>query len=233
MALIGADGAGKTTVARALERSSEIPIKYLYMGINVDASNHMLPTTRMARALKRALGRSRDQGGPPDPSRARTRAKNPLKRALRGLKSSLSLTNRLCEEWYRQMIAWWYERRGYVVLFDRHFYADYYAHDVAGQGRDASLSRRIHGRVLQRLYPSPDLVILLDAPSSVLFARKQEGTVELLERRRQEYLDLKPKLANCAVVDAARPQDEVLREVLTIIRAEGADATRSARGRRA
>lgn len=239
VALIGADGAGKTTVARALERSSEIPIKYLYMGINVDASNHMLPTTRMMRALKRALGKDRDQGGPPDPNRVRARSKNPLKRALRSLKSALSTTNRLCEEWYRQMVAWWYEMRGYVVLFDRHFYADYYAHDVAGEGPEVSFSRRLHGRVLRRLYPSPDLVILLDAPASVLFARKQEGTVELLERRRQEYLDLKPKLANCAVVDVDRPQDEVLREVLTIIRGKGAsrsgrtraETARSARGR--
>ena len=46
VALIGADGAGKTSVARALERSRDLPIKYLYMGINTEASNHMLPTTR-------------------------------------------------------------------------------------------------------------------------------------------------------------------------------------------
>ncbi|MGH3091699.1 MAG: hypothetical protein ACRDOG_05135, partial [Gaiellaceae bacterium] len=53
VALIGPDGAGKTTVARRLEGSLEGPVKYLYMGVNPDASNHLLPTTRLAHALKR------------------------------------------------------------------------------------------------------------------------------------------------------------------------------------
>ena len=48
--------------------------------------------------------------------------------------------------------------------------------------------RRIHGYNLRRLYPRPDLVILLDAPAEVFFARKGEGTLESIESRRQEYL---------------------------------------------
>jgi hypothetical protein len=68
VALIGPDGAGKTTVARRLEQTGlEVPVKYLYMGINADASNHLLPTTRLVRALKRARGVPPDAGGPPDP----------------------------------------------------------------------------------------------------------------------------------------------------------------------
>ena len=37
VALIGADGAGKTTVGRRLEEGGEVRIKYLYMGINAAA----------------------------------------------------------------------------------------------------------------------------------------------------------------------------------------------------
>lgn len=216
VALIGADGAGKTTLARALERSVGLRIKYLYMGVSTQSSNHMLPTTRALRALKRALGRRADEGGPPDPEKKeRARPKRGLRRLAHEAKSSLALANRLAEEWYRVRIARRYERAGYIVLFDRHFFADYWAHDVAAANR--SVMQRLHGRFLSRL-PPPDCTILLDAPAAVLFARKGEGTLELLERRRQEYLDLRRALGNCALVDASRPQSEVEAEVLAILR---------------
>jgi len=217
VALIGADGAGKTSVARALERSRELPIKYLYMGINADASNHMLPTTRALRALKRALGRGGNEGGPPDPARAARRKRGGVKGLAREAKSALLLANRLAEEWYRVAVARRYERRGFIVVFDRHFYADYWAHDLQGGAERPSLARRVHGKLLLKL-PRPDCTILLDAPAEVLFARKAEGTLELLERRRREYLDLCAQLGGCSRVDASRPQGEVQAEVLAILR---------------
>ena len=217
VAIIGADGAGKTSVARALERSGEIPIKYLYMGINGEASNHMLPTTRALRAVRRAFGRG-DQGGPPDRERARGRKRGGLRGLARETKASLVVLNRVCEEWYRVAVARRFERRGFVVLFDRHFYADYWAHDVVGGGGERSLAQRFHGRLLAHL-PRPDCTILLDAPAAVLFARKAEGTLESLERRRQEYLELAAQLESCTRVDATRPAHEVQAEVLSILRA--------------
>lgn len=217
VALIGADGAGKTSVARALERSRELRVKYLYMGINAEASNHMLPTTRALHALKRVLGRGGDEGGPPDPARAARRPRSGMRAWLGRGKSALLLLNRLCEERYRVAVARRYERRGYLVVYDRHFFADYWAHDGAGAKRPLSRMRRAHARWLARL-PRPDCTILLDAPASVLFARKAEGTLELLEHRRQEYLDMRAELGNCAVVDASRPPDVVQDEVLGILR---------------
>jgi thymidylate kinase len=218
VALIGADGAGKTSVARALERSGELAVKYLYMGVNSDASNHMLPTTRVLRVVRRALGRGGDQGGPPDRTRARAEPRGALRALARETKSALRVFNQVCEEWYRVAVARRFERRGFVVVFDRHFFADYWAHDVAPAGHERSLARRVHGRMLARL-PQPDCTILLDAPASVLFARKAEGTLEALERRRQEYLELRARLGNCALVDASRPAPEVQAEVLAILRA--------------
>ena len=218
VALIGADGAGKTSVARALERSGELAVKYVYMGVNSEASNHMLPTTRVLRAVRRALGRGDDQGGPPDRTRARAAARGGLRALARETKSALLVLNQVCEEWYRVAVARRFERRGFVVVFDRHFFADYWAHDVAPTERERSLARRVHGRMLARL-PRPDCTILLDAPASVLFARKAEGTLEALERRRQEYLELRARLGDCALVDASRPAPEVQAEVLAILRA--------------
>jgi thymidylate kinase len=133
------------------------------------------------------------------------------------VKSLLSLVNRLSEEWYRQMLAWVYQWRGFVVLYDRHYYLDYFAYDNAQCEWRRPLARRIHGFLLNRAYPKPDLVIYLDAPSEVLFARKGEGTIETLERRRQDYLDLRAHVKHFAVVDANRPADEVTRDVADTI----------------
>ena len=129
VALIGPDGAGKTTVSRRIEQSLPVPVKYIYMGVNTDASNVMLPTTRAIHALKRLRG-TRPQGGPPDPTRRRPEPRGGLRRVLREARSLLALTHRLAEEWFRQTLAWYHVCRGRIVLFDRHFYSDYYAHDI-------------------------------------------------------------------------------------------------------
>lgn len=216
VALIGSDGAGKTTIGRRLEREMPQAIKYVYMGINLEASNLVLPTTRLLRGMKRILGRP-DTGGPPDPTRKKSRPKGTVKRAASTLKSTLRLLNRLAEEWFRQILTWYYLRRGYIVLFDRHFFSDYYAHDIAGNDPDRAFTRRVHGFVLDRLYPKPDLIILLDAPAELLYARKGEGTPELLERRRQEYLQLRDRIEHFSIVDASQPLDEVAHDVVTLI----------------
>lgn len=217
VALIGPDGSGKTTIAKRLENTLPLPIKYLYMGVNLDSSNHMLPTTRLIHAIKRACGARPDSAGPSDSRQVRPPPKGALKRVARGFKATLSLVKRLSEEWFRQGLAWYYQRRGYIVLFDRHYFSDFYAYDIARNGQNLPLSRRIHGMILQHFYPKPELVIYLDAPAKVLYARKREGTVELLERRRQEYLQLRPIAKHFVTVDATQPQGDVAREVARII----------------
>ncbi len=224
VALVGPDGAGKTTISRQLEHLLPMPAKYVYMGVNLDSSNLVLPTTRLFLEIKRARGRRPDMAGPPDPTRVKPRPRGLIKRIAAGLKSGLRLLNQLGEEWFRQGIVWYYRRRGYVVVFDRHFFSDYYAHDIANDDPHQPLTGRIHGFFLKRLYPRPDLVIFLDAPPEVLFARKREGTLELLERRRQEYLRLRGQVKHFVTVDATRPQDEVtqavVKHILDFYRAE-------------
>jgi thymidylate kinase len=217
VALIGPDGAGKTTIGRRIEHALPMPVKYVYMGVNLDSSNHMLPTTRLLKAIKRARGAAPDTAGPPDPNRVRARPKGLAKRTLAGLKSTLRMTNRMGEEWFRQGLAWYYQRRGNIVVFDRHFFSDYYAYDIANPQADRRISDRIHGFMLNRVYPKPDLVIYLDAPAEVLFARKGEGTIEALERRRQEYMSLRGVVKHFAMVDATQSEDLVARDVTTLI----------------
>ena len=219
VALIGPDGAGKTTVARRLDGALPMPVEYVYMGVNPDSSNHMLPTTRLLHALKRARGAPADTAGPRDPAlAARAPQGNRIRRALRVVRSFLRLANRIAEEWHRQLVARRHVRRGSIVVFDRHYFADYYAYDIAHTVK-RSATRRLHGFLLSRLYPQPDLVIYLDAPPELLLARKGEGTLESLGRRRHDYLELAKVMKNFVVVDASRSTDEVTAEVVELVRA--------------
>jgi thymidylate kinase len=176
----------------------------------------MLPTTRALRARAHARGRRADAGGPPPPPGQTSRRSGA--RGLRpAIKRALRLANLLAEEWYRQLIVWYYKARGVVVILDRHWFADYHAHDIAA-GSARSLDRRIHGFLLSRFYPQPDLVVFLDAPPEVLLSRKGEGTIDDLARRREDYLRAGASIANFVVVDATRPADDVTGEVAGLIR---------------
>jgi thymidylate kinase len=211
VALIGCDGAGKTTVARALERTPDLPVRYLYMGVSAESSNRRLPSTRIAHAVK--------QRGITQRLPRRAGAPGLPRRTCRAGRAGLRLANRLAEEWYRQLIAQAYVARGWIVVFDRHFLADYHASDVAAA--DRPVSRRVHGWMLVHAYPRPQLVIVLDAPPEVVHARKGEGTLASLARGRAEYLSFANTVGldrTVAVIRATQPLPAVVEDAAGLIR---------------
>jgi thymidylate kinase len=212
VALIGPDGAGKTTITRMLEGSGLRRFKYIYMGVDIGASNVALPTSRLALALKTRLGGR--PSGPPRGYVPRHAPRRGVRSALRGV---LRVVNRLADESYRQCISWLYQARGFTVLYDRHFVFDF-ALDVAGDVREP-LDRRLHRLWLTHVYPRPDLVVFLDVPGTVLFARKGELTPEELERRRQAFLRVGSRMRGFVRVDATRPLEKVYAEVAGLVEA--------------
>jgi len=209
VALIGADGAGKTTVARELARTLDVPVTYLYMGVNLEASGLMLPTTKLALALKRRAG------GQPDMTLASGTPRSARRSVMR---SAARTANWIAEEGFRESVAAYHRRRGRVVLCDRHFLPDYYAHDVTRIDPTRPLASRIHGFFLRRVYPKPGLVVMLDAPAEVLHARKPTGDLAFLARRRAEYLQIRDVVARFEIVDATQPLSVVVAIVADLIR---------------
>jgi len=204
VAVVGPDGAGKSAVVAALPNVVAVPTKTVYLGVNLFASGSMLPTTRLARALKRRDG----DAAPGIPARDGTPATG--RRGLIGTgRRLLRLLAWIGEEWYRAVIVQRHVRNGVLVICDRHFVCDYYAADIAPrEGR--SLLRRIHGWQLGHLYPKPDLVLVLDAPVEVLHARKQEDHVDVLAQRRADYLALRGALPAVVVIDATQSLEAVV-----------------------
>ena len=210
IALIGPDGAGKTAIARRLEARQPLPLKYLYMGVNAGASNVSLPTSRLLHGLRARVraapgshrgGAARALDAPPVPAARRRRG--PLWSAAR-------LLHHLAEEWYRQLACWCFEASGKLVVCDRHLVLDYAPEITPDEG---GFDRRVRRWIFTHLYPAPDLVVFLDAPGHVLFARKGESSAPELERRRQAYLRMGERLPRFVRVDATLPLDEVYEHV--------------------
>jgi len=217
IAVIGGDGAGKTTVTRHLLDSGRLPLRYLYMGINVASSNVALPTSRLLQRLRH--GRTG-----PTTTHASASGRPKARGAKGALRSGARLLYRLSEEWYRQALCWLYELRGEIVLCDRHFLFDFY--EPAERRTAKGLADRFHLWILRYAYPRPDLVLFLDAPAEVLMARKGEATIGFLEGRRAAMLEIGADDPRFIRIDATQPLDAVAAEVEARI-----DALLAGRGR--
>ena len=102
--------------------------------------------------------------------------------------------------------------RSTLVLNDRHFVDILVDAKRYRYGGPAWLLR-----LIWRVIPKPDLIVLLDAPAEVLHARKQELPLEETARQRGAYLALVRSLDNGHVVDAAQPLPQVADAVADIV----------------
>ena len=98
--------------------------------------------------------------------------------------------------------------RSTLVAFDRYFHDLLVDPQRYRYGGSLALARWA-----ARCVPPPDLWVLLDAPATVLQARKPEVSLRESERQRHDYVDFVRTRRESAVVDASRELDDVAADV--------------------
>lgn len=127
----------------------------------------------------------------------------------------IGLLGLLITQWGRYLGGRLHQARGQLVLFDRYSYDAY----LPARGDPGPL-RRARRWLLAHACPAPDLVVLLDAPGEVLFARKGEHSAAVLEAQRQAFLRLCARLGRASVVDATAGSSDVRRQVTALVCSE-------------
>ena len=188
VALLGPDGVGKSSVIAALGHGE-------LAGFAACRSYHLRPT----------LLRSRK-------GRANTCPHATEPRSL--VVSAAKLLHLLLANWLGYLLA---VRgpvaRGNLVLMDRYF------HDCLVDERRYRLPKSCRGlaKLVARLVPQPDLLVLLDAPTEILQMRKGEVTWGESERQRIAYRELGRTFPNACIVSSAGPLAEALDSVVDCI----------------
>ena len=196
IALVGPDGAGKTTVARALERAAGSRGKrFAYV--------HWLPSVRR---------------GPPctvtdDPAPPPKRAELEMVRTRDQVISVVRLSRNLLRFWagYRLGLVRHVDGlRGQSVVA----VADRWIYNYIGQPHSvAYFGPGSLARLAVRLAPRPDLTVVLDLPAEVACRRKGELTVEAAEQELAHWRSLStvnPLLS----VDATDAPDAIASRIL-------------------
>lgn len=124
----------------------------------------------------------------------------------------LGFAGHILKQWRRYLKARYQQGRGRLVIFDRYTYDA-----LLSTRQDLDVLRRFRRWVLANVCPDPDLVIILDAPGELLYSRKGEHSVALLEDQREQYLQLRPQLPHAVVIDASQDSDTVRREAMALI----------------
>jgi thymidylate kinase len=95
-----------------------------------------------------------------------------------------------------------------LVIFDRYYY------DMLIDSRRFRYGGpRWLLKLVAKLIPRPELVILLNAPAEVIWERKREVAFEEVVRQQQAYLALCRGLPSAVIIDAAQPLEAVIRDV--------------------
>ena len=214
--LVGADGAGKTTIAKKLVNQLPVNAKYLYMGWTTESSNFSLPTSRLIQRTRRFyrahFSKKISESSVSLESKYLNRKVFTSIDKQNSLIAVVRLFNRLANDWYIQFISWIYQLRGYLVISDRHFLFEAALRYYSKNGKQR-LTIRLHKWLIDKVYVEPDLIILLDAPPDVLYERTKETTLEILKFRRNIIYNYGKRIPNLLLIDSTQPVDTIYHSV--------------------
>ena len=214
----------RQAVSTHLSKRSAFPTKFRRIRCQIQRKLNRWITSRSPRALKVALLAPDGAGKSTLVDGIRNSYHFPVHAIYMGLyqkkaASSIMLAlpgigfvTRIFSLWWRCLQAQYYQSRRQLVLFDRYTYDS-----LLSLRRQSSRVRRWRRWLMAHACPAPALVIVLDAPGEVLYARKGEHSADLLESQRQQYLSLRQNLKQLVVVDATQNADQVRRDVISLI----------------
>jgi len=220
IAIIGADGSGKTTIANMLVENSPVKLKYLYMGSNIESSNHSLISSKLIYYYK--VYKYKKKQGIKGSLKKQNLSLHSLDEErmidTRGkLGATFRMLNRIAEQLYRQLIAWGYQLRGYTVLYDRHFLFDGAIDEVSTKKTDYRMTTRFYHWMLTKVLPKPELTLFLYAPAEILFERKGEANLEYLDMKNRSFMNIGSKLQKFKKIDSTQPLEKVYEDIKTEI----------------
>ncbi|HKP21651.1 MAG TPA: hypothetical protein VJT68_09045, partial [Thermoleophilaceae bacterium] len=109
--------------------------------------------------------------------------------------------------WSRYLRGMYHRARGHIVLFER-----YTLDGAVPSGIPLRPAARMSRRVLRRICPLPDLVLLLDASGETMYERSGEYGAPTLAAWRDAYARLRATVPQLETLDAERQADEVRRD---------------------
>lgn len=122
------------------------------------------------------------------------------------------LTRKVVRIFRSGVLARYQSLRGRVVLLDR------LALDTLLPGsQSTSPWGAATDALARRFQPQPDLVLILDAPGELMFARKGEHSPQKLEEWRKAYLELAEEIPSASVLDAGQPASLVRRQASALL----------------
>jgi len=207
--IIGIDGAGKTTLAKALAKElqkQDATVRYRYCQY---FAKLLYPLKRLARLSVMRKTNGFKNYGHYNKTKKVTSSRFPL---LANMYAAIWLIDYLIQVFFKITIP---GLIGQKLIIDRYIF-DIAVNLSLTTNNDISYAQKIISFFL-KFAPRPDLILFIDLPEEVAFSRKDDiQDIEYLRERRERYLAL-AETYNFKFLKGTKPQKQMLIEARNIM----------------